>query len=713
MDIADLTAPSSPAPEEPVAGPSAPAPRKPTRKAKPKAEHTTAYTTAFVPSLFNIRNPVGDFLQKESNVEVRRQIVLARRKEQEAEKEKVKDDEAKGDGEGEANGNGNGNGNEDGVVLTAKEEEEKRKEEQQTRLSRILVIHPGSRNLRLGRASDFYPHEVPNCIARAADAPGGHDPPVLGKRAADVDDNIGHLREYLRNKLRVNKLVTDARDGARVNAANAKAKPETIPEHNDPYRVDWTEVDGRPFVVGTEAQRLADSAGFRVRYPIHQRGFNGRDWDSLQLLIDDITLILQESLRTELDIRPKDYKNYSVVLVVPDFGNRVYVERMTDVILNIMGFKEIAIHQESYCAIFSAGMSSACVVDIGAQTSSVTLVEEGVVNPDTRMRLSYGGDDVTVALSALLQRASFPYKNLDLARTQDWIMMDNLKIKLATLEEHLVANTPWDLYVVPEKGLTNKYLLRTYDENVLAPLCWFDTRMIDFETKREVSFTAVNPNVSDMIKSPYGEPTVAMRACTTHLLPSAPEIKDAVSTGSTPAPQATAPVSPLGKSGPPTPAPGEKSATPAPATLAPATAMQSMAATPAPDAEGDDTPSFDVVFEASKTPLDGAIAASISAASSENRVRTAASSILLVGGGSALKGLAPFIADRLPALLRQRGYPIDHVSIVPPPRGLNPRFMSWKGASVMCNLNLPDMWIGRDEVEELGARMLKDHLSFL
>ncbi|CAK9786897.1 actin-like ATPase domain-containing protein [Cutaneotrichosporon oleaginosum] len=702
MDITDLTAPSSPVPEDapaPVAGPSAPA-RKSGRKPKPKAEHLTAHTTAFVPNLLNIRNPPGDFLQKESNVEVRRQVVLARRKEREA----VQAEEAAH----AANGaEANGGDVKDEVVLTAKEEEEKRKEEQQARLSRILIIHPGSRNLRLGRASDFYPHEVPNCIARPASAPGGHDPPVLGKRVADMDDNIGHLREYLRNKLRANKLVTDARDGARVNAANAKAKPEPIPEHNDPYRVDWTEVDGRPFVVGTEALRLADSAGFRVRYPIHQRGFNSRDWASPQLLLDDISLIIQESLRTELGIRPKDYKDYRVVLVVPDFGDRLYVEQMTNVMLNIMGFKEIAIHQESYCAIFSAGMSSACVVDIGAQTSSVTLVEEGMVNPDTRMRLSYGGDDVTVALAALLQRASFPYKNLNLARTQDWLMMDNLKIKLATLEEHLVANTPWDLYVVPEKGLTNKYLLRTYDENVLAALSWFDTRMIDFETKRETSFTVVNPDVSDMIKSPYGEATAAMRACTTHLLPSAPE---APSTASTPAPPA--PVSP-GKSAPTTPA--EKSATPAPATLAPPTAAHSSAATPAPDAEGDEPPAFDVVFEASKTPLDGAIAASISATSSDNKVRTAASSILLVGGGSALKGLAPFIADRLPALLRQRGYPIDHVSIVPPPRGLNPKFMSWKGASVMCNLDLvvADMWIGRDEMDELGARTLKDRLPFL
>lgn len=571
---------------------------------------------------------------------------------------------------------------------------------------------------------------MPNCIARPADAPGGFDPPVLGKRAADeMDANIGHLRDYLRNKLRANKLVTDWRDGARVNAANAKAKPEPIPEHNDPYRVDWTELEGRKFVIGTEALQLADSSGFRVRFPIHQRGFNSRDWASIQLLLDDITLILQEALRTELGIKPIEYKEYSVVLVVPDFGDRMYVQEMANIILNIMGFKEIAIHQESFCAIFSAGMSSACVVDIGAQTSSVTVIEEGMVNPDTRMNLSYGGDDVTVALAALLQRASFPYKSLDLARTQDWLMMDNLKIKVCTLEEHLVANTPWDFYVVPEKGLTNKYLIRTYDENILAPLCWFDTRMIDFETKHETSFTLVNPDISDLIKSPYGEPTGAMKQCTAHLLPTreVAEVKEAASTASTPAPSqqaaalTPAPPSPApGKSAPSTPAPADKekaggAATPS-ATLAPPTAAHSTAATPAPEAEGvvDDTPSFDIAYEASKTPLDGAIASAISMASSENKVKTAASSILLVGGGSALKGLAPFIADRLPALLRQRGYPIDHVQIVPPPRGLNPKFMSWKGASVMCNLeSLSDMWIGRDEFEDLGARMLKDRCGLL
>jgi actin-related protein 8 len=172
----------------------------------------------------------------------------------------------------------------------------------------------------------------------------------------------------------------------------------------------------------------------------------------------------------------------------------------------MMGFKELAVHQESYCAIFSAGMSSACVVDVGAQETSVTCVDEGVVNSDTRITLNYGGDDVTIALKALLERASFPYRDLDLSKPQDWLMLDELKTRICTLEEHLVANTPWEFYVLSE-GLTKKYMLRTYDENVLAPLCFFDTRMVDFDTKAaQGKLTLSNPNVDDLMKSHYDEP---------------------------------------------------------------------------------------------------------------------------------------------------------------------------------------------------------------
>lgn len=40
----------------------------------------------------------------------------------------------------------------------------------------------------------------------------------------------------------------------------------------------------------------------------------------------------------------------------------------------------------------------------------------------------------------------------------------------------MVANIAWDLYVLREQGLTQKYQLRTYDENILAPLVSPTTR---------------------------------------------------------------------------------------------------------------------------------------------------------------------------------------------------------------------------------------------
>lgn len=97
-----------------------------------------------------------------------------------------------------------------------------------------------------------------------------------------------------------------------------------------------------------------------------------------------------------------------------------------------------------------------------------------------RIKLNYGGDDITSALTHLLLASNFPYRELDLARSQDWLMMDNLKIKLCTLEEHLVANTLWDFYVPRVEGLTQKWMLRTFDENILAPLVFFDTRMVSY-----------------------------------------------------------------------------------------------------------------------------------------------------------------------------------------------------------------------------------------
>ncbi len=93
----------------------------------------------------------------------------------------------------------------------------------------------------------------------------------------------------------------------------------------------------------------------------------------------------------------------------------------------------------------------------------------------------------------------------------------------------------------------------------------------------------------------------------------------------------------------------ERTPAPKPAELVPPADVKpvnpSEEPTPAPEPAPIQPPE-EIVNQASHTPLDGAIAASISMCGTENKVKAAASSILLIGGSSALKGLGAFLADR-------------------------------------------------------------------
>jgi actin-related protein 8 len=50
-----------------------------------------------------------------------------------------------------------------------------------------------------------------------------------------------------------------------------------------------------------------------------------------------------------------------------------------------------------------------------------------------------GGDDITEFLYVLLERIHFPYRDINLARSYDWSVMEDLKARLSTLAEVIVA----------------------------------------------------------------------------------------------------------------------------------------------------------------------------------------------------------------------------------------------------------------------------------
>lgn len=51
------------------------------------------------------------------------------------------------------------------------------------------------------------------------------------------------------------------------------------------------------------------------------------------------------------------------------------------------------------------------------------------------MFLNMGGDAITEFLYVLLQKINFPYRGMDLARSYDWNVMEDLKSRLCTLAE--------------------------------------------------------------------------------------------------------------------------------------------------------------------------------------------------------------------------------------------------------------------------------------
>ncbi|KAI9440349.1 hypothetical protein H4582DRAFT_1936346 [Lactarius indigo] len=641
--------------------------------------------------------------------------------------------------------------------------------------SHVIVIHPGSRFLRVGRASDVTPLTVPNVIARKTiNAPepsffkgisrprNGRTrpppPPPNGDeyavaRASDdpFDEKIEVIQVSLRDRMRFYKLRMTPDAAIKATGFNEQLKPELIPEQNDPFRVDWIyDIATEPYYVGEKALRLADpeKQGYIVRWPIMGSRFNTRDYPSIAMIIDDIETILETSLQGSFGISRSEYKDYSAVLVIPDYYDRPYVRDMIQLLLVRMGFKQLCVQQESLAATYGAGISSACVVDIGATTVSIACVDEGMVVPETRIFLNMGGDYITEFLYVLLDRICFPYRDINLARSYDWIVMEDLKSRLCTLTEENVALNLYDFVVRRPKQPAEKYGLRAYDEIILAPMCLFEPRVIDFEGLKQVMRSSQDPGVSEdiidihnprdalmekytqaMIIStqhlfaprnlplegasaqgpeapPSGQQTPAVVAQTSDLPSETPALakSDVASASDTPIEgeaMSKAPTPPL-----PSSTVGADEAVPETVAASPGTG----------EAAGTGSGGFnlDIAFEASKLPMDVAIFNSARAAGGDEKIRKYLQAVLVVGGTALVPGISHALESRLQAIATPLVANMDKVQIIPPPKGVDPRVLVWKGAAVLGKMDgVSDLWLTASDWDLLGIRGLRERCFYL
>ncbi|KAL1968579.1 hypothetical protein VTN77DRAFT_1789 [Rasamsonia byssochlamydoides] len=612
--------------------------------------------------------------------------------------------------------------------------------------SKVIVIHVGSQNLRIGLASDALPKTVPMVIARKSSVSESEEEGVEPRpKRVKLDDDTPQEPEKmfgpefssqytamaaeLKAHMRQNKRRTLPNSKEMVINFNRRTPPETISEHNDPLRVEWTEIpDPAPeYITGQAALRIPDTSNprYKLFWPIRHGWCNEKDYSSKRLLFLDISLILEDAIKSQLGLTSKkDWTQYSCVFVIPDLYEKNYVTHVLEMLMKEFAFARVCFIQESLAATFGAGFTSACVVDIGAQKTSICCVEEGMCIENSRVNLKYGGADVTETFIKMMLYDHFPYADINLCRRYDFLLAEELKKKVCTMNEASVSVQTFDFHLRVYGQDTRKYNFKAYDEVLLAPMGYFQPSIFDNSHKLD-GRRKLLPRSYDIYDGQPNDPVSAAQS----------EILSSIAPASSTNPEAQ-------EESQPNSAPPDVQATPSRPQQQlhvlsrvqdlDATPRSSVAGSPAPEAIGTSTPqagggsSTPVPGGQTATlpqapraptieerddilpifPLDNAILTSIvhAARGDERKMRDFLGGIMVLGGGSLVTGFHAFLEERLHAL--RPGY-AKEVMIGTPPRDLDPQVVVWKGASVFGKLSgTNDSWIGQLEYDRLGSRLL-------
>ncbi|CZR54568.1 related to actin-like protein [Phialocephala subalpina] len=639
--------------------------------------------------------------------------------------------------------------------------------------TKIIVIHPGSQNMRIGFASDALPKTIPMAIAEKWPINESQDVEPRPKRQKlDVTPEQQFGEEFAKKFTKMsNDLKVDMRANKRKVLPNSKElvvnynrriEPEKIPEHNDPMRIEWTDIskddpeDVSSYFTGMEALRIPDDSKpkYKVHWPIQHGCLHENDYMSASHLINDLESFIESALRKELGLnRSGEWPQYSCVVVIPDLYDKKYVEQILELCMKEFEFKQVAFIQESLAATYGAGYSTACIVDIGAQKTSICCVEDGMCIEDSRINLKYGGFDVTETFLKMMLFDHFPYQDINLKRRYDFLLAEELKTNFCTMDQALISTQLYDFHLRAPNQPTRKYQFKTYDEVILAPMGFFDPSIFDNSEKLagrrkyiERSYNAYDPEMPD-------DPTSAAQlAILTSIKPSLATTANGFTLNgngnmdvATPSKEKPNPLNFFRND---SEANGNSRVT-------------SAAGSPAPEGANTPVPSGPYVFGANGTnggspgpggttfqfgngshnsgtpnpppgmfvdplartqkdfanerdavlpiaPLDIAINTSIMHAvkGEEKKTKDFYGGIMVIGGGAKTPGLGPFLEDRLKKLRPDLAAKQENLQVGTSPREMDGQVVVWKGASVFARMKTHESWVGPLEYERLGSRVL-------
>ncbi|KAK4247769.1 ARP8-like protein [Corynascus novoguineensis] len=642
--------------------------------------------------------------------------------------------------------------------------------------SKIIVIHPGSQNLRIGFASDALPKTIPMTLATKYPQTESEMHEALPRRQFEsrtMDQQHGEEWSKKYQKM-CNDLKVDMRANKRKVLPNSKdlvvnfnrrIEPEVISQHNDPLQIEWTDIEApredepkSSVFIGQQALRVPDDSNpkYKLWWPIQHGRLNEDDYPTRAHLFNDLETLLDRTFRWELGLKKKaDWKQYSCVIIIPDLYDKRYVELLLHLCIELFEFSRVAFIQESMAATFGAGYTQACVVDVGAQKTSIACVEDGLCIEDSRINLKFGGYDVTETFIKMMLYDNFPYQDINLRRRYDFLLAEELKIKYCTLSQANISVQNFDFHLRAPNQPTRKYQFKFYDEVILSPMGFYDPSIFDNSTKlngrRKLIDRSYNAYDVEIPDDPASAAQLAILALTQPSVTATTTTSFSGAPGeiATPSKERTQPFNFLSRNGDATGTPGtSKAPSPAPdgaSTPVPApyifgssrdlngggspapSARNGGGGTPAPANGTSQLPSTSFDGTASQqpqvrqrsakslaierdsvlpiAPLDIAIMTSIqnAAKGDEKKVRELLGSIMVVGGGAKIPHFAPFLEEKLKL---RRPDLADRILVSRSAREMDEQVVVWKGASVFAKLPTNDSWITGFEYKMLGSRVV-------
>ncbi|XP_078580404.1 actin-related protein 8-like isoform X2 [Branchiostoma floridae x Branchiostoma japonicum] len=575
----------------------------------------------------------------------------------------------------------------------------------------VIVIHPGSSFLRIGRASDTFPHVVPQVIARRRrnpDAAGRHEDRTLLRHEACQAESRALHEQGLRGVQQALLSITTSSGQHRLAppteqlaAHNAQVTPH-IEETSD---LEWTDTSAKPeYLVGQEVLYLHPSECYNVHWPMScgQLHLHSGPGGSLTAVLADLETIWITAIEKFLDIPIKDLKHYRCILLVPDIYNRQHIKELINLLLDRLGFSAAIAHQESVCATFGSGVASACVVDVGDQKTAVCCVEDGLSHRNSRLWLDYGGRDITRSLEWLLRKTSFPYKDCNLLDRLDCQLLQELKHSSCHLNRDMFGARCQDVHVQRPDTFSRRYQVRLGEETIQAPMGLFYPQLFGLVASSLVHTQLRNQGDPEDI---HDEHYLLQTQSTQQQVAKAVAEKKAKASSKQdhgPDGDKTAPDSK------PSLEPRHKRAR-EDAGGSEAKHRRGVARLPSASRRGSEPAPLKLMG------VDQAILHSIECCASDETKKKMFSCILVVGGGMNFPGAQNFLLHRVRSQLPVKYRNIaDTMEVITRPKDQDPQMVCWKGAAVLACLDTTqELWVGQREWRKFGIRILRERSPFV